>query len=441
MSLKPVIGTFQLLFYSIGVIVGAGVYSVIGAAAGLAGDGLWLSFLIGAAIAFLTALSYAEMTTTFPAAGAEYAYVKLVFPHARLPSLGIGLVILMGGAATASAVAVAFGGYAAQLFDVPVLPSALVLLAACTLLNILGLKESSWANVLFTAIEVAGLLLVIVIGFRQETVLRPVTNASLQPGLMAASALIFFVYLGFEEVANISEEVRDPARDIPRAILWSLGITTALYVLVALAALALATPAELASSAAPLATAVAKVWPAGAVVLSAIALFATANTVLITLIATSRLGYAMARDHDLPASLARLLPGRQTPWIAALVTFGGSALLLPIGQVGILAGLSSFAALLAFLAVNATLIALRLKYPERHRPFRVPVSLGRWPLLPIVSIALIVTLMGYFERTVYVGGGVALVAVLVIFALMSAGKRTLGVPRPDETLRNPGLDE
>jgi amino acid transporter len=419
MSLKPVIGTFQLLFYSIGVIVGAGIYSVIGAAAGLAGESLWLSFLIGAAIAFLTALAYAEMTTAFPAAGAEYAYVRLVFPDLRLPSIGIGLVILVGGAATAATVAVAFGGYAAQFLEMPVLLSAFVLLAACTLLNILGLKESSWANVLFTSIEVAGLLFVIVIGFRQETVLAPLAHVGAGSNLMAASALIFFVYLGFEEVANISEEVREPARDIPRAILWSLGITTLLYVLVALAALALATPAELAASPAPLATAVAKVWPQGAVLLSAIALFATANTVLITLIATSRLGYAMARDGDLPASLASLLSGRRTPWVAALVTFAGCAALLPIGQVGILAGLSSFAALLAFLAVNATLIALRLKFPDHPRPFRIPFSIGRWPLLPIVSIALILALIGYFERTVYIGGAIVLLGVLVVFAIMS----------------------
>jgi amino acid transporter len=424
MSLKPVIGTIQLLFYSVGVIVGAGIYSVIGAAAGLAGEGLWLSFLIGAAIAFLTALSYAEMTTAFPAAGAEYAYVRLVFPDLRLPSIGIGLVILIGGAATAATVAVAFGGYAAQFLDLPVLLSAFVLLAACTLLNILGLKESSFANVLFTSIEVAGLLFVIVIGFRQETVLAPLALANVGTGsnLMAASALIFFVYLGFEEVANISEEVREPARDIPRAILWSLGITTLLYVLVALAALALASPAELAASPAPLATAIAKVWPQGAVVLSAIALFATANTVLITLIATSRLAFAMARDGDLPASLASLLSGRHTPWVASLAAFAATAALLPIGQVGILAGLSSFAALLAFLAVNATLIALRLKFPDHPRPFRIPFSIGRWPLLPILSIALILALLGYFEKAVYIGGAIALLGVLAVFAILSTRK-------------------
>jgi amino acid transporter len=425
-SLKPVIGTFQLIAYSIGVIVGAGVYSVIGVAAGLAGASLWLSFIIGAVIALLTALSYAEMTTAFPGAGAEHAYMRLAFPDAAWASFGIGAVILIGGAATATTVAVAFGGYLAQFFPVPVLLSAFLLLAACTILNILGLQESSVFNVLFTAIEVVGLLLVIALGLRQETLLAPVAEFRIEPGLMAASAVIFFVYLGFEEVANISEEVHNPARSIPLAIFVSLGVTTVLYVLVALSAIALATPAELASSAAPLATAVAKVWPSGAVLLSAIALFATANTVLITLIATSRLAFAMAREGDLPDDVARLLPERRTPWIAALLAFAISALLLPIGQIGLLAGLSSFAALLAFLAVNATLIVLRVQYPEHPRPFRTPLRIGPWPLLPVVAIALIVILMMYFEHAVYVGGAVAIALAALFFLLMAWSKRRDG---------------
>lgn len=418
MSLKPVLGTFQLIAYSIGVIVGAGVYSVIGVAAGLAGANLWLSFITGAVIALLTALSYAEMATAFPAAGAEHAYVRLAFPNTRFASFGVGAVILMGGAATATTVAVSFGGYLAQFVGLPVLLSALLLLAACTLLNILGLQESSFANVLFTAIEVAGLVLVIAVGLRQEALLTPVTEFELQPGLMAASAIIFFVYLGFEEVANISEEVHDPARSIPRAIFISLGVTTALYVLVALSALALATPGELAASQAPLAAAVAKVWPAGAAILSAIALFATANTVLITLIATSRLAFAMAREGDLPAPVAGLLPGRHTPFVAALAAFVLSALLLPVGQIGLLAGLSSFAALLAFLAVNLTLIVLRVDYPEHPRPFRTPFRIGSVPLLPVLSIILIVALMMYFESAVYIGGAIALAITAAVYWLM-----------------------
>ena len=111
MQLKPVLGPVQLVFYSVGVIIGAGVYSVIGAAAGLAGDNLWISFLVGAVIALLTGLSYAEMTTSFPTAGAEYVYIRRAFPRASWASFAVGWIILFGGAATATTVAVAFGGY------------------------------------------------------------------------------------------------------------------------------------------------------------------------------------------------------------------------------------------------------------------------------------------------------------------------------------------
>ena len=111
MKLKAVLGPVQLVFYSVGVIIGAGVYSVIGAAAGLAGEGLWLSFVLAAIVAALTAVSYAEMTTAFPAAGAEYVYLRRALPEARTISVVMATVILFGGAATAATVGVAFGGY------------------------------------------------------------------------------------------------------------------------------------------------------------------------------------------------------------------------------------------------------------------------------------------------------------------------------------------
>jgi basic amino acid/polyamine antiporter, APA family len=118
MQLKPVLGPVQLVFYSVGMIIGAGVYSVIGTAAGLAQQGLWASFIIAAVVALLTGLSYAEMTTSFPRAGAEYLYLKRALPEANWAAFGVGLLILTGGAATTSTVAVAFGGYFGTFVDV-----------------------------------------------------------------------------------------------------------------------------------------------------------------------------------------------------------------------------------------------------------------------------------------------------------------------------------
>jgi APA family basic amino acid/polyamine antiporter len=244
----------------------------------------------------------------------------------------------------------------------------------------------------------------------------PATATVAESSVMAAAALLFFVYLGFEEIANLAEEVRNPGRDLPIALFVSLGATTCLYVAVSFAVLSLATPAELAGSEAPLAAAVQKAWSGAAGTLSAIALFATANTVLITVIATSRVAFSMARDREISSVFAQLLPVRQTPWLAALLTFGMAAVLVPIGNVKVLAELSSFAALVAFFAVNAVLIALRYRMPAHKRPFRVPLAIGRLPVLPLIAIASIVGLLVHFDWQIYISGCIALIASAFAFA-------------------------
>jgi amino acid transporter len=415
MQLKPVLGQIQLIFYSVGVIVGAGVYSVLGAAADLAQYNLWISFLVGAGVALLTAISYAEMATSFPAAGAEYVYIRRAWPKADWLAFGVGSIILIGGAATAATVAVAFGGYLRVFVDVPAPIAALLLVAGCTAFNIWGLRESSWLNILFTSIEVVGLLMVIVAALISDAPM-PAAPTIAESSVMAAAALLFFVYLGFEEIANLAEEVRNPGRDLPIALFVSLGITTGLYVAVAFAVLSLATPAELSGSEAPLAAAVQKAWSGAAGTLSTIALFATANTVLITVIATSRVAFSMARDREISIVFAQLLPVRQTPWLAAILTFGMAAVLVPIGNVKVLAELSSFAALVAFFAVNAVLIVLRYRMPGHKRPFRVPFAIGRLPVLPLIAIASIIGLLVHFDWRIYIAGCIALIASALAFA-------------------------
>jgi APA family basic amino acid/polyamine antiporter len=232
---------------------------------------------------------------------------------------------------------------------------------------------------------------------------------------MTGAAILLFVFLGFEELANVAEEARD-ARDVPRALFAGLGITTVLYVLVALAIVALAPPEMLAESEAPLATALARVWPGAAGTLSAIALFATANTVLIILIATSRLAFSMGRDGELPSIFGAVLPGRRTPWVGALFAFALGAILIPVGDLTVLAELSSISALMAFLAVNFTLIALRFQEPEAKRPFRVPGEIGKLPLVPVAAIASILFLLGFFKSEVYWGAALALFVAALAFA-------------------------
>jgi amino acid transporter len=412
-ALKPVLGPVQLVFYGVGVVVGAGVYSVIGGAAGMAGQNLWLSFIVGAVVALLTGFSYAELATSFPSSGAEYKFIKEALPKFDLLSFVVGLIILIGGAAAAATVAVAFGGYLRTFIDIPDWLSASALLAGCTALNIWGLRESSWANIAFTSVEVAGLVLVIAAGSTTGRLLEPL-SATTGPGVLPAASTVFFVYLGFEKIANMTEEVRNPERNIPLSIFVSLGVTAVLYVLVSLAVAVLAAPAELARSDAPLALVMESVWRGSGPTLSAIAILSTANTVLISLIAGSRLAYSMGSDAVIPAMFATIMPGRDTPWIAAILMFALSVMLVPLGSIQVLAELSSLTALLGFLAVNLALIVLRYRLPDQNRPFRVPVSVGRMPIVPVVAVASIGVLIANFDWEIYaLGCGIVLASCLI----------------------------
>jgi amino acid transporter len=384
MPLRPTLGVASLTFYAVGMILGAGVYSVIGAAAGLAGAAVWASFAIGALAALLTGLSYAELATMFPRAGAEYVYLREAVPESRWPAVTVGGLLILSRVATATTVSLAFAGYLQTML--PVWPPAVAaaLLAAATLVNIVGHGASSRLNVVFTLIEVAGLVLVIAVAIARADLLAPLA-AGLDAGVVPAAALVFFAYLGFEEIASLAEEARDPARDVPRALLVAIAITGALYVLVALAVIALAPPEVLAGSDAPLADALDRASPVAARVLGGIALFATANTGLIALVTVTRVGYGMAREGDLPAALTRVSKKRGTPWLAALVMLGLALALVPLGGVAVVASLSSFTALSAFLAVDVAVIVLRVRRPDAPRPFRVPGAVRGIPVPAVLG--------------------------------------------------------
>ena len=227
--------------------------------------------------------------------------------------------------------------------------------------------------------------------------------------------MIFFVYLGFEEIANLAEESKKPERDMPRAILASLAITTALYLLVALAVVALVPAAQLAASESPLSDSVRGKSEHAALALGVIALFSTANTALITMIAGSRMLFSMARSGEFPGLLARVLPQRKTPWVAAILVLTIAAVLVPLGKVKTLGSLASFMALVAFASVHLCVIVLRYRRPQTRRPFRVPLSIGRLPLLPCLGIATAAALLFHFERLVLILGVSIIAASLAMY--------------------------
>lgn len=410
--LKRALGLPSLTFYGVGIIIGAGIYSVIGAAGARAGDALWLSFALSSVVALLTALTYAELATMYPEASAEYTYLRHAFPRWPHFALITGLLVALSGTATAATVSIAFAGYLGTFIDFSPFLIAWALLAAATVLNILGIKETARVNAAFTLLEVGGLVLFVIVGATSNEFGKAL-SAKPDAGVLAGAALVFFSYLGFENIANLSEETREPGRDLPRAILLSLGIASILYVLVALAAVALMPPEQLAETSAPLADAARTKapWVAGA--LGGIALFATANTALVSLLVAARIVFGMARDGSLPKRLAAIHERRQTPHVATLIVAALAAALIPFGKIAVVASLSSFGALLAFAAVNLALITLRYREPRAARPFRVPMSFGKFPMLPALGLAATLVTATQIDRAALLAGSLALGAFLL----------------------------
>ncbi len=402
-ALRKTLGLTELTFYGVGTIVGAGIYSVIGPAAGQAGEGLWLSFLLASLVAFTTVLAYAELTSMYSRAGAEYQFLKAAFPRLRVLAFAAGYLIAFNAAATSATVALAFDGYLQVFLDLPAGLAAFALIAGCMAINIAGIRQSTFAAIALICVEVAGLLIFIGAGLSRDDFGAALTQlpGDVFAGVLPAVALVFFVFIGFEDIANLSEEARAPRRDLPRALLLSFAITAILYFLVALSALALSSPDELAQSAHPLTTAAEHAASLLGPTLAIAALFSTASTALIALVSISRLLFGMARDGDMPRMLARTWSARQTPWVAALALGITACALLPLGRIELLASLSSFGVIIVFGAIQVAVIVRRYSAAERPRSFKVPVNIGRFPLPCGLGLLLCVLLLTQFEPIVY----------------------------------------
>jgi amino acid transporter len=360
----------------------------------------------------------------YPEAGAEYVYLREAVPAAPWLAFFTGFVLVLAGSSTASAVSLAFGAYAQGFVALPQWLVAAGVIAICGAVAVAGITASSRVNIVFTCIEIAGLVLVIAFGVGAPSFGRALATP-FDGDVLAGAALLFFVYLGFEEVANLAGEARDTARDLPRAIFISLVVTTVLYLLVSLSAVALVPVAELAGSESAMSTIARSISPLVDRILSGVALFATANTALISIIATSRMVYAMARDRQLPGPLARVLPVRKTPWLATCLVAALALGLLPLGAVATTASVSSLASLLAFVAVNVSVVLLRRSAPRNARPFRVPLAIGRVPVLPVLGAAAGVGLMTQFEPVVYLVCGGAIAVGLALYLLWIRPRRPM----------------
>lgn len=385
-ELRRKVGLFGLTAYGVGMILGAGIYALIGSAAAVAGNSVWISFLLGAFISSFTGLSYAELSSSIPRAAAEYSYAKEVFKGDLAPFL-VGWTIIFTETVSASTVALGFAGYVKGLFGVPLVLTSLILIVLLSLLNLVGIEESSRINIVFTLIEASGLLLIVFLSIPYLGRVDYYHTPQGIQGILKASTLIFFAYLGFEDIVNLAEESRSPERDIPKALILSVIMTAIFYVFVAIAAVSLADWQELGSSCCPLSFAASKSFgqESAFLTMSAIALFATSNTVLILLIVTSRMIYGMARDGSLPRGLSKI-SSRGAPWVATLVVMVLSALFVLFGNIEFVAEITNFGTFITFASVNLSAILFRVRKPEWERPFKTPITIGRIPLIPLVGL-------------------------------------------------------
>jgi len=417
-------GLFHLTMYGVGLILGAGIYVLIGEAVGFAGNSVWISFLLGTIVAIFAGLSYAELTALFPKAAAEYTFVKHAFKNNFIAFI-IGWLTAITSMITAATVALGFGGYFAQFVNLPITVSAILLIAGLSIVNFIGIKESAWANTIFAIITAGGLGLIIFLGMTFDTTesIDYFDAPNGMTGIILAFVLIFFAFIGFEDMANVAEEVKRPKKTLPRAIILSVVITGIIYVLVALSVVRILNWEELGRSAAPLAdVADHAIGFGGGITLSVIALFATASTVLITLVAGSRILYGMARSGSLPLLLSKVHSKTKTPWIAVIGILITAIAFAFIGDIVFVANITVFAVVITFAMINLSVIVLRYTEPELERPFRVPLNIGKFPILPLFGFVVTVYMAIQFEMVV-VAVGLGIIGIGVIFYLIFNRKK------------------
>ncbi|MBN2599363.1 MAG: amino acid permease [Candidatus Thermoplasmatota archaeon] len=383
-ELKRSLSFWQLTVMSVGIILGAGIYVVIGEAAGLSGNCIWISFIIAAVVATLTAFSYAELSSRFPKAGAEYVYVENSFGN-RMAWL-VAWLLLAGSVIGGATVAMGFAQYFSAIFHTSIILVGIILLVIIGIILIIGVQETAKITIVFTAIEITGLVIVIFIGLPYLGSIDYLEAAQGIKGVIEAGVLIFFGYLGFEGITRLAEETKDPEKSIPKAIMYSMVITTILYLLVGISAVSVIPWQELSTAQAPLALVAERVFGEQSfLILSVIALFSTFNTALMFLLTGSRLIYGVGQQEAIPKIFTMVGKRFRTPWVAIIFIIVAAILFLFLGDLKTIANLTNFTIFSVFIVINASVIYLRYKKPN-PTGFQIPLHIGRFPVIPFLGM-------------------------------------------------------
>lgn len=384
-ALKRTLSLPMLVLYGLGTTIGAGIYALVGEIASVAGYFAPVSFLIASILASFTAISFAELSARFPRAAGAALYVKQGFASEHFSTI-IGLLVITAGLVSAAALVNGFVGYLHQFIGIDRIIAIVIVAVLLGSIAAWGIAESVIIASLITVIEIIGLLLIIVVSSEalstfsaRWTELIPSTDTISWGGIYLGAVLSFYAFIGFEDMVDVAEEVKEVKRNLPLAILLTLGITTFIYLLLMVTVVLSLPPTELAASAAPLAQIYEYHTGEKAVVISIIGMFAIINGALIQMIMASRVLYGLSSRGQLPDILGVVHHRTRTPLVATAVATVIVLILALLGSLGSLAEATSVIMLTIFSIVNLAL--WRIKRRDPH-----PVDVKVFPIwIPIIG--------------------------------------------------------
>jgi amino acid transporter len=400
-ELSRSIGLFQLSMFGVGATIGTGIFFILSEAVPIAGPAVIWSFVIAGVVAGLTAVCYAELAGAVPVSGSSYSYAYATI--GELPAMAVAGCLLLEYGVSGAAVAVGWSQYLNQLLgnlfgiEIPEALSqapeqggiinlpAVILIALCALLLIRGASESATVNTVMVLIKIGVLIMFIGIGI---TGWNSDNLADFAPfgmsGITAAAGIIFFSYIGLDAVSTAGEEVKDPHKTMPRAIMIALVTVTALYVMVCLVAVAAQPYTEFEGQEAGLAQILENItgstWPG--TVLAAGAVISIFSVTLVVIYGQTRILFSMARDGMIPELFHRVNPRTRTPVPNTIIVATLIALLAGLIPIDFLAEMTSVGTLVAFTVVSIAVMVLRYRQPELPRTFKVPF----FPVTPILAV-------------------------------------------------------
>jgi len=400
-KLSREVGVALLLFYGLGNILGAGIYVLVGKVAGIAGYFSIFAFVLACVILVFTALSYAELVSRYPVSAGAAVYVEEGL-GVRTLSVGVGLMMAVAGLVSAATIAHGFAGYLRQFVYIDTSLSMIILIALLVTIAILGIKASVVVAGVLTVVEILGLLLIIYYGF--DRISMPLVNyKELIPQLkfsdismvFLGAFLAVYAFLGFEDMVNIAEEVKEPSKTFPRAIVLALGISTLLYILIVLVALQTLSLNELQHSTAPFADIYKKLTGRDPLLIAMIATFAVINGALIQLIMASRIVYGMATKGWLPSTLAQVSSRTKTPIYSTLLVGLITIAFALLFELVALASYTSMLILIVFTLINISLIRIKSAKPPPQGVMNIPLWV---PWAGMLLNLLLITAKLFFDK-------------------------------------------